>query len=105
MPDRWYLWAVLALLVAAGGATAAGWMIDQRDDYRLEDVVTADLRVEKEFALTSAVNFTFGIDVFNVTNEGTELSRLRDVTSLNRYFLNDNVSPRIYRLGVRLGWK
>ena len=57
------------------------------------------------FALTSAVNFTFGIDVFNVTNEGTELSRLRDVTSLNAFFLNDNISPRIYRMGVRLGWK
>ncbi|HVS66199.1 MAG TPA: TonB-dependent receptor [Thermoanaerobaculia bacterium] len=75
------------------------------DDYRLDDVVTADVRVEKEFALTSAVNFTFGIDVFNVTNEGTELSRLRSITSGSRFFLNDNISPRIYRLGVRLGWK
>jgi hypothetical protein len=67
--------------------------------------MTADLRVEKEFALTSAVNFTFGIDVFNVTNEGTELSRLRDLSAGNVFFLNDNISPRIYRLGVRLGWR
>ena len=55
--------------------------------------------------MTSAINFSFGVDVFNVTNEGTELSRLRNLASGNRYFLNDNVSPRIYRLGVRLGWK
>ncbi len=75
------------------------------DDYRTEDVMTADLRVEKEFAIASAVNFTFGVDVFNVTNEGTELSRQRSMSTGGRLFLLDNVSPRIYRLGVRLGWK
>jgi hypothetical protein len=75
------------------------------DDYRLDDVFTTDLRVEKEFAITSAVNFTFGLDVFNVSNEGTELSRQRSLSTGGRMFLLDNVSPRIYRLGVRLGWK
>jgi hypothetical protein len=73
--------------------------------YRLDDLTTADIRLEKEFALTSAVNFTFGIDVFNITNEGTELSRNRNLSTSNVFSLNDNVSPRIYRLGVRLGWK
>jgi hypothetical protein len=80
-------------------------VLDDFGDYRLDDLTTADIRVEKEFALTSAVNFTFGLDVFNVTNEGTELSRNRDLSASNVFFLNDNVSPRIYRLGVRLGWK
>jgi hypothetical protein len=76
------------------------------EDYRLDDLMTADLRIEKEFALTSAVNFTFGLDVFNVTNEGTELGRLRNLASPATVFsLDANVSPRIYRLGVRLGWK
>ncbi|MEM6701892.1 MAG: hypothetical protein AAF690_04265, partial [Acidobacteriota bacterium] len=75
------------------------------DDFRLDDVTTIDLRLEKEFALTSAVNFTFGIDAFNITNEGTELSRVREANTSNVGFLNDNISPRIYRLGVRLGWK
>ncbi len=80
-------------------------VLDDYDDFRLDDLTTIDLRLEKEFALTSAVNFTFGIDAFNITNEGTELSRIRDLSSSNAFFLNDNVSPRIYRLGVRLGWK
>ena len=80
-------------------------VVDDFSDFRLDDLVTLDLRIEKEFALSAAVNFTFGLDVFNVTNEGTELSRQRDVSSSSLYFLNDNVSPRIYRLGVRLGWK
>ncbi|HVS64153.1 MAG TPA: TonB-dependent receptor [Thermoanaerobaculia bacterium] len=80
-------------------------VVTDYDDYRLDDLVTGDVRLEKEFALTSAVNFTFGIDVFNLTNEGTELSRSRDLSATNAFFLSDNVSPRIYRVGVRLGWK
>ena len=92
-------------LAGSDGATRFIRLTPNADDFRLEDLVTADLRIEKEFALASAVNLSFGIDVFNVTNEGTELSRLRNLASGNRFFLNDNVSPRIYRLGVRLGWK
>jgi hypothetical protein len=92
-------------LVGSDGVARTIRLTPKSDDYRLEDLVTADLRVEKEFAVASAVNLSFGIDVFNVTNEGTELSRLRNLASGNRFFLNDNVSPRIYRLGVRLAWK
>ena len=80
-------------------------VLDDYAEFRLDDLVTADIRIEKEFALTSAVNFTFGLDAFNITNEGTELSRIRDLASTRAFYLNDNVSPRIYRLGVRLGWK
>ena len=80
-------------------------IVSDFDSFRLDDVTTIDLRIEKEFALTSAVNFTFGIDAFNITNEGTELSRVREANTSNVGFLNDNISPRIYRLGVRLGWK
>ena len=80
-------------------------LVGDFDQFRLDDLQTIDLRLEKEFALTSAVNFTFGIDAFNITNEGTELSRFREANNGNANFLGDNVSPRIYRLGVRLGWK
>ena len=80
-------------------------VINSVDDYRLDDLVTADIRLEKEFNLTGPVNMTFGIDVFNITNEGTELSRNRQLNITNANFLQDNVSPRIYRIGVRLGWK
>ncbi|MEM6702502.1 MAG: TonB-dependent receptor plug domain-containing protein, partial [Acidobacteriota bacterium] len=92
-------------VTTADGFTRQIRVVDDLDGFRLDDLVTADLRLEKEFALTSAVNFTFGIDAFNITNEGTELSRIRDISATRAFFLNDNVSPRIYRLGVRLGWK
>ncbi|HVS16443.1 MAG TPA: TonB-dependent receptor [Thermoanaerobaculia bacterium] len=94
-----------AAVTGSDGIARTIRVTDFSDDYRLDDVMTTDVRLEKELALTSAVNFTFGVDVFNVTNEGTELSRLRSITSGSRFFLNDNISPRIYRLGVRLGWK
>ena len=75
------------------------------DDIRLDDLFIANLRVEKEFNLTGPVNMTFGIDMFNVTNENTGLSyqTRNDVSSAGN--LQDNISPRIYRLGVRLSWK
>ncbi len=75
------------------------------DKYRLDDIHTIDLRVEKEIALQGPVNMTFGIDAFNVTNEGTGLAYLLNMTGTNAGNLDDNIAPRIYRLGVRLNWK
>ena len=80
-------------------------VVDDFDDTRMDDLTTVDVRLEKEFALSSAVNFTFGIDVFNLFNETTEMARQRQLNLSTANFLQDNVSPRIYRLGVRLGWK
>ena len=75
------------------------------DQYRLGDTETIDFRVEKEIALQGPVNMTFGIDVFNITNEGTGLAYLLDTSATNAGNLDDNISPRIYRFGVRLNWK
>ena len=75
------------------------------DNIRQDDIEVLDLRVEKEFSLTGPVNMTFGIDVFNVTNENTGLSYIARAARSNSGNLDDNVSPRIYRLGVRLAWK
>ncbi len=75
------------------------------DDYRLPTIATLDLRFEKEFNLTGPVNMTFGIDAFNITNTGTAMSRRRDLSVSSAYWLEDNISPRIWRLGVRLSWK
>jgi hypothetical protein len=80
-------------------------LVGDFDNIRLDDLFIANLRVEKEFNLTGPVNMTFGIDMFNVTNENTGLSyqTRADVSSAGN--LQDNISPRIYRLGVRLSWK
>ncbi len=80
-------------------------VVDDVTDYRLDDLFIADLRVEKEFNLRGSVNLTFGIDAFNITNEGTEMSRESNLSISRAFWLYDNVAPRIYRLGVRLSWR
>ena len=80
-------------------------VVDRPDQFRLDDVGTIDLRVEKEFGLSGPVVLTFGVDVFNATNEGTELSRMDDLSARSAFWLLDNVSPRIYRLSTRIAWK
>ena len=80
--------------------------------FRMDDLYLLDLRAEKTFAATSDVNLTFGVDLFNVFNAGTVLSRqttLRSrqttLSSSQADYLLDIVSPRIWKLGVRISWK
>ena len=80
-------------------------VIDKFDRYRLDDPITVDLRLEKEFAVNGPMSLTFGIDLFNAFNENPGLS-YNPRTDISRAgWLEDHVSPRVYRLGVRLNWK
>ena len=92
-------------LVTTGFGARNVDVTNELDDVRLDDVFIANLRVEKEFNLTGPVNMTFGIDMFNVTNENTGLAYNTRLGVANGGDLADNISPRIYRLGVRLSWK
>jgi hypothetical protein len=74
------------------------------DSERLDDVFTVDLRVDKE------INFgdfgaTIGVDIFNVLNDNTVLQRERNQGSTRANFINETVSPRVYRLGLRLHFR
>ena len=75
------------------------------DRYRMDDLYLLDLRAEKTFAATSDVNLTFGIDLFNVFNAGTVLSRETTLNSPLGDYVSDVVSPRIWKLGVRVSWR
>ena len=86
------------------GASSVSVLADF-DSVRLNDVNMIDLRLEKEFSLSSPVNLTFGIDIFNLTNQGTGLSYLQRVDLASGGNLADNIAPRIYRMSVRLSWR
>ena len=75
------------------------------DTVRSDDVLTVDLRLEKEFAATGNVGFTVSLDAFNLFDESYVLQRERrlDISAAN--FLRETLSPRIFRLGVRLNWR
>jgi hypothetical protein len=49
-------------------------------------------------------NAVISLDLFNVFNSNTELNRQRNLKATTFDLLTDNLSPRILRLGLRLGF-
>ncbi len=75
------------------------------DAFRTDDIYTMDLRAEKEFVVSSNVGMTFSIDAFNVFNNNDVLQRERNLTGPRPAFVDETISPRIYRLGFRVEWR
>jgi carboxypeptidase family protein len=81
------------------------------DEFRNEDVHTIDARIEKEFQF-SDFGVTLGADVFNLLNEGTVMQRqprlqfAPNAAGTNGPdYATEVLSPRIFRLGVRLSFR
>jgi hypothetical protein len=75
------------------------------DDFRYDDVYTVDLRLEKELQAWSNSSFTLTADVFNILNEGVVLQRETRLDSPLASHVLETLSPRIWRLGMRVNWK
>jgi hypothetical protein len=75
----------------------------QVDSERLDTLVNLDLRLAKNFKAAGS-NITLTADVFNVFNSNTELNRQRNLGSARFGELTDYLSPRVLRLGMRLGF-
>jgi hypothetical protein len=76
------------------------------DTYRLPNLWNLDLRVSHEFRFGKSRG-NVGVDLFNVANSNTPLVRNRNVTSPGQtgfYALAQNLSPRILRFAVELGF-
>jgi hypothetical protein len=80
-------------------------VVSDLDVFRSEDILAVDARLEKEFAATSNVGFTFSVDIFNLLDEAYVMQRERNAGSGQFDWLRETLSPRIYRLGVRLNWR
>jgi hypothetical protein len=74
------------------------------DDMRFDNTWNLDLRWAKRFAMEH-VNARFEADLFNVLNNNVELQRERNAASPNYYRLNQILSPRILRFGLRLTFR
>jgi len=74
------------------------------DSYRLDDVVTLDLHLEKGFEWRD-LRFTLGIDAFNLLNAEGDLERERRLDSPRADLVQRTLSPRIFRFGLRLAWR
>lgn len=74
------------------------------DTFRLDDIWNLDLRGTKYVQL-NRVQLTFVADLFNVLNSNMALNRQRNIgtaATFNR--ITQNLSPRILRFGVRVGF-
>ena len=75
------------------------------DTFRYDNVWSTDLRVAREFKLR-AMSFRVIGDLFNVLNANTALVRNNNVLALPTVFnqITQNLSPRIFRAGVVVGF-
>jgi hypothetical protein len=87
------------------GINRAIMVVENSTDFRKDDVFVTDLRLEKEFAASGNTSLTFSIDGFNVFNKGYVLGINTNLGSSTVNWVTNTLSPRIYRLGVRVNWR
>jgi hypothetical protein len=80
-------------------------VVDDIEDFRTDDIMTVDLRLEKEFASSSNTSLTFSMEAFNLLNEAFVLQRFDNLSAGNAQHIGETLSPRVFRLGVRLNWR
>jgi hypothetical protein len=73
------------------------------DTMRLKNLWDTDLRVSKVFR-ASRLNVEAVADLFNLFNANTELVRNRNAASASFQQLSQNLSPRIVRFGLKVGF-
>lgn len=73
------------------------------DHFRYDDLWNLDLRLAHNLRAGRLAGH-IALDLFNVFNSNTELQRERHILSPNFNRLNQNLSPRILRLGLRIGF-
>ncbi len=74
------------------------------DDFRLSDIYLLDLRLEKEIRLREGLALSILVDAFNLTNDTAVQSRVENLSLTQALWAQDTISPRVYRLGLRLRW-
>jgi hypothetical protein len=73
------------------------------DTYRLPSVWNTDLRIARSFRLARG-NIRLVGDLFNVFNANTALVRNHNLASPTFNQIVQNLSPRIFRAGVVVGF-
>jgi hypothetical protein len=76
---------------------------DRGDDFRFDDIVLADLRLDKDLRL-GGMGMVLSLDVFNLFNSSFVLERALQLNGPQADYLLRTTSPRVFRLGLRLRW-
>jgi hypothetical protein len=75
----------------------------QVDTYRMPNVWETDLRIQRPFVV-DRVRISLMADIFNLFNTNTVLLRIRNVDAPNYDAIEQEMSPRILRLGATIGF-
>jgi hypothetical protein len=90
---------------ASREGTKSVQVVREFDQFRTDDILTTDLRVEKDIPFAENLSATISLDAFNIFNENYVLQRERNLGLGTANFLDETLSPRIYRLGFRINWR
>ena len=74
------------------------------DDFRNDDIIYFDARIDKEFKVGD-LGITVSIDGFNLFNEDYVLQRQRNLSAGTANQVREVMSPRVFRLGVKLNFR
>jgi hypothetical protein len=75
----------------------------QIDTFRYPNLWNTDVRVSRTFHVNSA-SIRAILDGFNMFNANTELVRNNNIASTSFNAIAQNLSPRIFRVGVVVGF-
>ncbi|MEO8680421.1 MAG: hypothetical protein ABI665_15320, partial [Vicinamibacterales bacterium] len=97
-------------IVRSGTAAALGadsgitvLLSPEIDAFRFPSLWNTDIRVARQFNMNGA-HLRAIFDVFNIMNANTALVRVNDITSTSFNALAQNLSPRIARVGLVVGF-
>jgi hypothetical protein len=90
-----------ASLSQALGTTTHLFMVEPFGSRRFDNIFTLDLQFEKGFELSNYGRISLSANLFNVTNTNTVIRRTRSVTSTSLNRIDELISPRALRFGVR----
>ena len=93
-----------ATAFTADGEERENLAVDRTDQFKLDDIQVLDLRVDKDFEFGD-FGFNVSLDAFNVFDENYVLQRQRSLNGSRPDFVEETLSPRVFRLGVRLNWR
>jgi hypothetical protein len=74
------------------------------DSFRNDAINILDARVEKEFNFKD-FGFTLGVDCFNLLNSSTVIQRQSNAALGSVNYVQEIVSPRIFRVGARFSFR
>jgi hypothetical protein len=92
-------------LGSADGLPRRVQVTEDVDTFRLDDVVTVDLRLAKEFKLPGELRLTFSADAFNLFDERVAVGREVNLSGVRGGWIEETLAARALRLGLRLSWR